>query len=79
MRSIFALNYDGLLSFVLGEFSLNIKGAQKEVMARFHERSRDIFTPSNYMKEVLCLQPLIPPKRLTFFPPDWGMLRIIQT
>ena len=26
-----ALNYDGLLSFVLGEFSLNIKGAQKEV------------------------------------------------
>ena len=27
----FPLNCDGLLSFVLDEFALNIKGAQKEV------------------------------------------------
>ena len=25
--------------------------------------------------EVLCLQPMIPPKRFDIFPPDWGMLR----
>ena len=33
-------------------------------------------TRLNAMKRVLSLQPMIPPKRLTFFsPPDWGMLR----
>ena len=26
-------------------------------------------------EEVLCLQPMIPPKRFGIFLPDWGMLR----
>ena len=30
-------------------------------------------TPLN--AEVLCLQPMIPPKRFDIFTPDWGMLR----
>ena len=68
----FPLNCDGLLSFVLDEFALNIKGAQKEVWARFHERSRDILTGSHYMKEVLCLQPLSQSKRFTFPPVTGG-------
>ena len=31
--------------------------------------------PFKCHEEVLYLQPLIPPKRFDFFPPDWKMLR----
>ena len=30
--------------------------------------------PFKCSKEVLCLQPMIPPKRFDIFPPDWGIL-----
>ena len=31
--------------------------------------------PFKCHEEVLCLQPMIPPKRFDIFPADWGMLR----
>ena len=38
----------------------------------YHHRE----TRLNAMESIfLYLQPMIPSKRLTFFPPDWGMLR----